>query len=372
MANLIDYLDWRGDLAFGQSPFNEVDNVILAQLSYVNMDGIVPLKESGGEVALAEAARRYFEQHDEERIRSFGYMQRNAALLFKKCAATARFADVRLSRYENQIDWDLAKQFAALHFRLPDGTVYVAFRGTDDTIIGWKENFHMSFQDVIPAQLEAVRYLEETAGNLHAPLRLGGHSKGGNLAVYAAVMCDPSIQNRIVEVYNNDGPGFASHILEHEAYRRMRGKIRTIVPRLSVVGMLLEHEEPQVVVRSSQMFLLQHDPLSWEVLGSRFVRAEQVAKESRMIEAAIRSWLQQLSPAERKQFVDNLFAIFEKANIRSVHDLTRAKWRNVIQMVRMLNQSEEHKVVLARSLKVLFQEGRRAFWSMRRERIKGD
>jgi hypothetical protein len=366
MGSITDYLDWRGDLTFAQSPFNEVDNAILSQLSYVNFDRIVPPKGSGDEISLADAAARYFHRIDEERIRSYGIILRSSVELLRKVAGTARFADVGMSCFQNVIDPDETKQFSAMHFRLSDGTAYIAYRGTDDTLIGWKENFNMSFRTPVPAQLEAVRYLNDTAKDGTLTIRLGGHSKGGNLAVYAAAMCDPDIKARIVEVYNNDGPGFDSTFLQSEAYREVRGKIRTIVPQLSIVGMLLEHEEPQIVVKSNRSLWFQHLIMTWEVMGNRFVRAEQVRKESRLIEAAVKSWLEQLHVEERKQFVDNVFMIFEEAHLRTVDDLTRAKWRTVAQLIKALNQSPEHKAVLTRALRILFREGRNAFWDERR------
>lgn len=368
MGNMLDYLDWRGDLTLWQSPFNEVDNLILSQLAYVNFDHVVPPEGIEGEVTIRDAAERYFHLYSEERIQNFGYMLRESVYLLRKLANCARFAEAKLSNYQNLIEFEQTKQFSALHITLPDETVYVAYRGTDTSIIGWKENFNMAYQTPVPAQSEAVRYLEDTVVNSEFPLRLGGHSKGGNLAMYAAVMCRADLKPNILEVYNNDGPGFDAKIIKSDAYAEMRGRIRTIVPESSVVGMLLEHEEASVVVKSSQSLLFQHDAFSWEVLGARFVRAKQLTKESRLVEAALKSWLNQLSREERKQFVDNLFQIFQEVDVWTIEDLSRAKWKKVIQMIRALNQSHEHKVVLAKSLKLLFREGRKIFLSSRNSR----
>ena len=154
---------------------------------------------------------------------------------------------------------------------LPDGSAYVAFRGTDDTIVGWKEDFNMAFTPEIPAQRYAADYLQQAAAALaFRPLLVGGHSKGGNLAVYAAVFCGEAIQKQIRAVYNNDGPGFYASLLELPEHRRIAGKITTLLPESSVVGMLLEHEEAYQVVRSTQIRLMQHDGFSWQVLGRRF------------------------------------------------------------------------------------------------------
>lgn len=367
MGNMLDYIDWRGDLTLAQSPFNEVDNVVLSQLSYVNFDDIVHSTTSEADITIAEAAEHYFSQYSDEVIEGYGFILRYSVYLLRKLASSARFADAKLSHFQNIIDFDETKQFSALHIQLSDQTIYVAYRGTDDTIIGWKENFNMSFLSTIPAQLEAVRYLEDTTQNSVLPLRLGGHSKGGNLAIYAAMMCEPHVKSRIREVYSNDGPGFAPKVMNSDAYISIRNRVRTIVPQLSIVGMLFEHEKPQVIVKSNQSLMLQHDAFSWEVLGTQFVRVDEVGRESRIIEAALRSWMEQLSQSERKQFVDNVFNVFKDANVWSTDDLSRSNWRNVIQVIRALNQSEEHKVVLARSLKILFREGRKVVIAARKK-----
>lgn len=362
---MLDYLDWRGDLTLAQSPFNEVDNLLFAQLAYLNLDGIVPSPENGADITLREASGRYFSIHDEQSIARHGFLVRISAPVLKKLAETRRFAEARLANYVNVIDPEREMQFSAMHVRLEDGTVFVAYRGTDSTIIGWKENFNMSFAAPVPSQLEAVRYLERTAWGTDEPLRLGGHSKGGNLAVYAAVHCSEPIRARILEVYNNDGPGFDKELIESRAYREMLGRIRKFVPQTSVVGMLLEHDAEYTVIHSNQKGLLQHDLLSWEVLGPRFVHVGQVTKESRLLDAVLRSWLNRMDREQREQFVEALYALFESGRIETVDDLSRDKWKKLRELLRMLNQSPEIKKVLARAIRLLFLEGRRVFRDFR-------
>ncbi|WP_309119291.1 Mbeg1-like protein [Paenibacillus sp.] len=369
MGNMLDYLDWRGDLTLEQAPFNEVDNLVLSQLAYVNFDYIVPPEWIDASISIREAAERYFHLYSEDRIQSFGHMLRNSVSLLRKVRHCSRFANAKLSKFQNIVDLDRTKQFAAMHVELEDGTLYVAYRGTDSTIVGWKENFNMTVTTPVPSQFEAVRYLEDTAGEGSSPLRLGGHSKGGNLAAYAAVMCRVDVKARIIEVYNNDGPGFDEKITRRDAYLEMRDRIRTIVPQASVVGMLLEHVEAFAVVRSNQSLLMQHDAFSWEVMGPKFVRAEQVARESRMVVAALKSWLGQLAKPQREQFVEALFQIFQAADVWTIEDLSRAKWKKVTHMIRALNQSQEQKVVLTKTLKLLFHEGRKSLMAMREEKV---
>src|SRR5690606_291200 len=294
MGNIMDYLDWRGDLLLEHSPFNEVDNLILSQLVYVNFDYIVPARWSAMKITVREAADRYFERYSEEEIEQFSYIVRISVPLLRKLAQCPRFAEAKLCKFEKSIDLDQIKQFAAMHIELSDGSTFIAYRGTDNTIVGWKENFNMSINTPVAAQYEAVRYLEDTTEEGTEALRLGGHSKGGNLAVYAAVMCHADIKPRIIEVYNNDGPGFDTKMLKSEAYQQMRERIRTIVPQSSVVGMLLEHEEEYIIVQSHVSLLMQHEAFSWEVLGGSFVRGENLEKKSELLDITLKSWLSQL------------------------------------------------------------------------------
>ena len=284
MANMIDYLEWRGDLSFCTAGFNEVDNLLLAQLAYVDFDGIVPGQDSGADISLREASDIFWSGHDEEEILSRVSMTKWAPIVMRSMAETERFCNIRLSRYVNDVSDEEQSQFSVVCAALADGSIYVAFSGTDDTIVGWRENFNMGYLAETPGQLKAVQYLNRLDGASGQKLRVGGHSKGGNLSVYAAVKCLPKIQKRILTVYSNDGPGFNHEMTESAAYRRMLPRIKTILPESSIVGMLLEHQENYEVVKSSQSGIQQHDALSWEVLGASFVYVEQVAMKSVLLD----------------------------------------------------------------------------------------
>lgn len=367
MANIMDYLDWRGDLTLAQSPFNEVDNLILSQLVYINFDYIVPSKWIDAHITIREAAILYFSMYSKEQIEQLSYMVRISIPLLSKLAMSPRFADARLSKFENMIDLDRTKQFAAMHIELDDGSLFVAFRSTDNTIVGWKENFNMSISMPVAAQYEAVCYLEDTAEGRNSLLRLGGHSKGGNLAVYASVMCRPDIKQRIVEVYNHDGPGFDEKMIKSEAYQQMLHKIRTIIPQSSIVGMLLEHEEEYTVVQSNASILVQHEAYSWEVLGNSFVKGESLEKKSEFVDQTLKSWLAGLDKKERTSFVSALFHVFDVGDIRTFEDLSRARWQKINNMIRALNQSSEYKAVLMRALRLLLKEARKVFMASRKK-----
>lgn len=368
MGNIMDYLDWRGDIKLDHSPFNEVDNLILSQLVYINFDYIVPARWSDAAITVKEAAERYFILYSEEQIQQFSYLIRISIPLLRKLAQCPRFASAKLCKFESIIDLDRTKQFAAMHIELEDGTTFIAYRGTDNSIVGWKENFNMTVSMPVAAQYEALRYLEDTVEQGEVQLRLGGHSKGGNLAIYAAVKCASDIKQRIIEVYNNDGPGFDSQMIKSEAYQQMRQRIRTIVPQMSIVGQLLEHEVEYTVVQSHMSLLMQHETFSWEVLGNSFVKEETLGKKSELLDITLKSWLGQLDKTERQQFVSALFHVFEVGDIRTFEDLGRAKWKQINEMIRALNQSQEYKIVLIKTLKLLLKEARKVIIELGRKK----
>ena len=325
--SLFDYVDWRGDLLFSEAGLNEVDNLILSQISYVDFDGIVPSDPSLPPITLRNAARQYL------RLRrgSLPYLGKilppDVISLMAKAAKSKRFAGMKMLAYTNRVDEAMDLQFSAVTF-LPDhGKAFIAYRGTDDTLVGWKENFNMSFIQPVPAQLEAVAYLERVAPFLPDDFYLGGHSKGGNLAIYAAVKASPSVKDRILTAFNNDGPGFGEDFINGPDYKSVHGKLRTIVPHSSVVGMLLEHEECYEVVKSNATGLLQHNAFSWEVLGGSFIHLNTVTPESRVVDRALKDWLYDLSPEERAHVVDTLFETLSAVGAKTLTDLSADKLR---------------------------------------------
>ena len=259
---------------------------------------------------------------------------------------------------------------------LPDGSIYVAFSGTDDTIVGWRENFNMGYLAETPGQLKAVRYLNRLDAPEGQKLRIGGHSKGGNLSVYAAVKCLPQLKGRILAVYSNDGPGFNREMIESEAYQQMLPKIKTILPESSIIGMLLEHQEDYEVVESSQSGIQQHDAMSWEVLGPSFVYVEHVATKSILLDETMKAWLYQLNQEERREIVDTVFFMLEEAKIRTVDDFYRSPWKKVQELLRAKSRlPEETQKLFSRAVKLLWTEGnktvKKAVRRGRRERQEG-
>ena len=221
MGNIMDYLDWRGDITFEQSPFNEVDNVILAQLAYVNFRDIIPSPEEKRSITLKEASQMFFDMYTENELKQDKSFISEAPFLMKKAAASKRFGNLILSNYVDTVDETLEKQFGAFHIRISPKHTYVVFRGTDDTLVGWKDDFNMSFIMPVPSQEAAVEYINSTCQYIRGRLYIGGHSKGGNLAIYSAVKCSERVRKKIDCVYNNDGPGFDVNMIKSAKYQAM-------------------------------------------------------------------------------------------------------------------------------------------------------
>jgi hypothetical protein len=350
MPNILDYLDWRGDLEFQQDPLNEVDNLVFSVLSYMDFAGAVPTTEEAGSVSLADAAETLKQMPEQITAPITSTFFSRLPVLLEKCAGSARYRDVRLSHYVNRVSFDEAEQFSALVFSTDDTTHFVAFSGTDDTLVGWKEDLEMSFRDVVPAQRSAVEYLELVMSHLPGVFYLGGHSKGGNLAVFAGANISSEMQPSILLMYNNDGPGFQRAVIESPGYQRVANKLLTFLPKSSVVGMLLNQSGHYHVVDSDETGFMQHNAFSWEVIGRTFVYQEGLSTASLKFNSALREWLDTVSLEEREDFVTVLFTILEATGARTLKDFTQDKLTNAKAMIATFKQLEPETQGLMKSL----------------------
>jgi hypothetical protein len=342
MADIFDYLVWRGDLSFAQSPFNPVDNIILTHLSYLPLDKIVPGPEQKGGMTIAEAAEVFAAafSKDPGDFRNI-IMSKDDPRFLSALGSSGRYGNLMLRGYVNQIDTEREKQFAALTILTGDGAAFITYRGTDMTLVGWKEDFNMSFSAAVPAQTEAVSYLEKMAKQFRGPLRIGGHSKGGNLAVYAAAFCAKKFQRRITVVYSNDAPGFSRTVMDSPGYQAVREKIRSFVPQDSVVGMLFEHADNYAVVKSAQVGLMQHDVYFWEVLHNDLVRLDSVTEGSRFVDRTLKEWLGGLDETRREHFIEALYAILSSTEAKSLPELTESRFKNTGLVIQSLTSVDE-------------------------------
>lgn len=362
MANLLDYLDWRGDLTLDQSPFNEVDNLILAELSFVDFRDIVPAPGQGESVALRQAAEAFFARFPAGEKIDMGVLVPAAIPdMLRKMADAPRFREMKLNCFVDWLDAGRGEQFAALAVETGDGGVYLSFRGTDDTLAGWKEDFELACMPEVPAQKKAVEYTQAAAKQFpRRKLRLGGHSKGGNLAVYAGVFCPEAVQRRITDIWSNDGPGFHDDLLDLPEHRRVEDRIHSIVPKSSIVGMLLEHEETYTVVDSDQKGFLQHDGFSWQVMGDRFITLRQVTKQAHLSDQAMRELVHAMPQAEREKFVAALFDVLSASGAVTLTDLKADSFKAAGAMVKaMKDLDKETREGLLRFVGLLFKSNLR-------------
>lgn len=314
MPNMLDYLAWRGDLSIEQDPLNENDELILSQLAYVAFGDRVPGFEGPARVPLHEASQWLLSRDaDSEQIHQTGYMWKNNRMLLQALQASRRFGSMHLFNAVDTISTADEKQFAAMCVEIGDGTTLITYRGTDDSLIGWKEDLNMAFACPVPAQEESVRYLHQVAEGVEGKLRLSGHSKGGNLAMYAAACCDDTAADRILTIVSHDGPGLNEKTIRSSGYARIRDRLRVYIPHFSFVGMLLEHENNYTVVHSDAKSVLQHDAFSWQMQGAEMLHADMPSERSLHTNRIIRQWIQTLQADEQRLFIEAAYEVASNA-----------------------------------------------------------
>ncbi len=332
MSDLFDYLNWRGDLSFEQSPFNKIDALLLAQVAYCLFDGLV---SDGFEErkTFAQIAKDFSATPDYEERINIGFLinKRTTELMFK-CAESERFRDVKLCGFRSIYNEENVEQFAALTY-IVDHRPVVALRGTDDTIVGWKEDFNIAWLDQIPAQKDALEYFKEAADAIDMDFTLVGHSKGGNLVINTAVKCGKKLQKRIEKVYNFDGPGFSKDYFEQTEYKAVEERIYSFYPGFAVVGMIFHHPEKFEIVKSEGFTFWQHDPLCWQISGCSFINEADFADESRLFNKAFNEWIDKLNTDQKKNFVETMFCILEASGCKTNNEIEQDALKATAKML---------------------------------------
>ena len=335
MGNIMDYISWRGDLTFAQSPFNEVDNLILACFSYVNLDRIPAVTRQKG-IELKKLVKEFKKLHTIKELEADKSFIRLAPFMMFEMAESVRFGNCVIRNYVNEIVTEAEQQFSAVEIVLDDGTSYISFRGTDDTIIGWKEDFNLS-TGVVPAQERAVEYMERISDKASGMLRVGGHSKGGNLAIYGSVMCK-SAHDKILEIYSNDGPGFSKEFQDSPETAEMMPKIIRIIPEYSIIGTLLEHEKQPIIVASTSRGLLQHDGFSWEVQGPGLVRRDSLNKTALRFIEILHKWIDGMDTEQKRLLIEDLFATLQASGCENLSEVQSGGIKSLAAMVKRLDK----------------------------------
>lgn len=331
--NCLDYLEERGHLPFSQAPFCIIDSLILSVCAYAPLEGVLPGLSAQEALPFRQAVDRLTTQAGWDHTGVL--MADQIPRLVVQTAESPRFAQVRLGCCESILDEETGTQFAALTWFLPDGTLYLSFRGTDDSLVGWKECFRMAFTFPIPAQKLAENYLAQVAARHPGKLRLGGHSKGGNLAVWAAVHAQPMVRRRILRVDSHDGPGFTRDLTGTPAYQALAKRIRIFVPQSSLVGALLHQDRHCQVIRSHGSGTVgQHDPFSWEVEGTQYRLLPRRSAFGRKSVGTVHAWLAAMSPQEQEEFVEILFHLLAAGHAKTLTDITSALADNALSIAK--------------------------------------
>lgn len=291
MGNVISYLKWRGDLDFRERSFCEADNLALAMLSYEDLNGIVPAPGTGESISIQDAYEKCSDKSGDG--------------ILKYMAGAKRFANSRLSDYSEIYDEETQTQFGVLCITLDSGEKYISFRGTDNSIIGWKEDFSISYQ-VVQAQKEAAAYLEKVIG-ADDYYYIGGHSKGGNLAVYASMYCSEEKQSHIKKIYSNDGPGICKEMMDTEKFARIQPIIVEYIPEFCVIGRLFELPVQTVMVESNADGFLQHDGFTWQIEGDHFLYKMESPKNCKTYNRIFDEWIESADLTQRQAFTKDFF-----------------------------------------------------------------
>jgi len=339
MENLLSYVARAGQQSLTELPLNEVDLAAFSQLVYVPMDEIARPHEHQSLAEASQALTGY-----EEKTKLYEIFLRKRLELLHAMASAPRWADLRLSGYVNERSLEDEKQFCAMTLWLPDGSRAIAFKGTDASLVGWKEDFNMSFESPVSAQQAAVGYLHTAAAVDDAPLTLLGHSKGGNLAIWAAAFCDDAVRGRIQSVHSFDGPGLMDSDTQTAGYVALGERIHSYLPQGSLVGILMNQHKPYRVVKSRALSVFQHDLFSWEVEAEapRFISMEELSRTSRIMDETLDEWLHGMSLEERRLFCDSVYGVLTAGNLETLTDLVSPDLQSAKRMLHAMRDLDPH------------------------------
>lgn len=349
---IIGYIKEYGDYTFKEKPMSDVDSLVLCQFAYLKFDDMVPfVTEKKKSVILHQLSKHeYF-----ERLFTDERFEKDNRALYDAMLHSKRYRNMKMNCYINIIEQEWETQFSAITFILDDATMYIAYRGTDESIVGWKEDFNMVFQSPVPGQAYAVKYLNMVTGRLSNRFYVGGHSKGGNLAVYAAMNCIPQVRDRIIKIYSMDGPGLRQEVIEKAKYEGIADRIIKILPQSSLVGMLFETSPHYKVVESRTFGLLQHNPYTWLTQDGDFVYAKGIYGSRRFADDTLNEWISSLNQEERKMFVDTLYQVVSASKAENLIELSADWIKSMNSIIAALKEVDnETKQAIKKIIKALF------------------
>ena len=346
MGNINDYLAWRGDIPINNRfKFNEIDSMILSRFSYMRFDKI---KMSRVETIESVSNKMRVLGNDE-------FLYNGDKELITNLGDSDRFKDMIVTDYVKIDDKSNEKQFGAVTIHISDKEMYISYLGTDATINGWKEDFNMAFMDNVPCQVSGREYLEKMCKKYPGKkVRIGGHSKGGNVAIYSAITTSDDIQNRIIKVDNYDGPGLSKVILNKFCNNKILNKIETFIPQDSIIGRILYRKEKVTVASSIEKSILQHDIYSWQVIKNIMIRSNTTTENSEDFNKTISEWLETTTNKQRKIFFDSLFEVINSTKANTFRDIKKSLSKNIpVILSGYKGLSEIDKKTITENIKLL-------------------
>lgn len=345
MAQLIDYLEKVENLTFDQEPLNILDKVCINEIGYLTYEKWLTASDLKKPINLHDFAE------GKELNPDYSFMvTKERVELAEAIVRSRRFASLSLSDYRSVLDKEVEKQFAAMIFSLPELDYHqLVFRGTDDSVIGWKEDFQLTYSREIPAHRSALAFLSEHLPNLSGHIAVSGHSKGGNLALYSAVQSSTALREQIAELLLLDSPGLMKSLLEKPSYQELKARMTVIRPQDSVVGVMLYWERSAQLVAAEGIGFAQHNALSWEVdlATNDFVHEDQPTEMSQRLEETFQEWIETLPNQELKQVCDLVFDTILDSGIESLDDIGIQALPQIGQMLQEFgNLSDQQKKVL--------------------------
>lgn len=347
MSHIVSYIKRQQEKTFFESPFNEVDALVLSQFIYLKLDGVVPsTSEEKEAVYLYEIA----DTMDYEKVFMDERYRKDNIELFEAMVDSKRFRRMRMNCFSDITSVLAETQFTALTVFLEDGPTVVIYRGTDETMVGWKEDFNMCFKEPVTGQTLSAMYLQQVSGMFEGDFIVTGHSKGGNFAIYASMNVEDKIQNRIEKVYSFDSPGFRPEILESVDFNKIEDRIIKYLPHSSIFGMLMQSEENYQVVECFSIGVLQHNPYNWQVAGNEFKKVDKLHRRSVFFNETYNEWLYSLSDEELHAYSEIWYHIMQEANITTMLDFTKKPGKALTNLIDAIRETDDKTKEMAKEL----------------------
>ena len=363
MKNMLDYIKEFGHVSFEERAFSEIDALVLTELEYLPLENVVPSDENGENFVTVKEIAEYMQEHKQELFDENPMMITQERHEVSQVIADApRFQSLKFFGVVSEWDKDTTKQFAAVTVEVEPSVRLVVFRGTDETLIGWKEDFLMTYSPLVAAQTDAKEYLAKQASLWDGDLMISGHSKGGNLAIYAAATQVEDVQLRIVDIFCFDSPGLYRSVLETKGYQNIVPLAMRYIPQDSLVGLMLESEVPYVIVKSNATGAMQHSAMTWEIEDGQFIKMEKLTKNSQLNDQTFKKWTESVSDEELELFWNVFFELLFSVGIDTVNDLYGQFMHYVQEFLKAAGEMDEEKREMLTRIALLLVSTRFEVW----------